>query len=82
MWGCSAYVLDPLLQGGKHIPEWYLKNRQGRYLEKLSDHASLVELKQNLRTGFISPQLRMVYDDAFQIFMVGFEDNEAIANPI
>ena len=82
VWGCPAYVLDPKLQDGKKLPKWDPQTRQGQYLGKSSSHASSVGLIRNLRTGYISPQFHVVYDNLFQTVMGGYEDNDAISDQI
>ena len=71
VWGCPAYVLDAKLQDGKKLPKWEPQTRQGQYLGKSSAHASSVGLIRNLRTGYISPQFHVVYDNLFQTVMGG-----------
>ena len=39
-------------------------------------------LIRNLRTGCISPQFHVVYDNLFQNVMGGYEDNDAISDQI
>ena len=66
VWGCPAYVLDPRLQDGKKIPKFDPRSRQGRFLGYSPDHASSVALILNTRTGYISPQFHVVFDDFFE----------------
>ena len=75
-------MLDPKLQDGKKLPKWDPQTRQGQYLGKSSAHASSVGLIRNLRTGYISPQFHVVYDNLFQTVMGGYEDNDAISDQI
>ena len=65
-WGCPAYVLDPRRQDGNKIPKWQPQSRQAQYLGASPLHASTVGLVRNLRTGNISPQFHVVYDDFFE----------------
>ena len=65
VWGCPVYVLDPKLQDGKKLPKWQAQARRGQYLGTSPDHSSTVGLIHNLRTGFISPQYHVIYDDLF-----------------
>ena len=65
VWGCPVYVLDPKLQDGKKLPKWQARARRGQYLGVSPDHSSTVGLIHNLRTGFISPQYHVIYDDLF-----------------
>lgn len=65
VWGCPAYVLDPRLQDGHKIPKWEPRSRQGQFLGFSDLHSSTIGLVRNLRTGFISPQYHIVYDEMF-----------------
>ena len=81
-WGCPVYVLDPKLQDGKKLPKWDPRTRQGQYLGRSPKHASSVGLIRNLNTGFISPQVHVIYDTRFQTVSGGYEENDAVANHI
>ena len=65
VWGCPAYVLDPKLQDGKKLPKWQARARRGQYLGVSPDHSSTIGRILNLRSGFISPQYHVIYDDLF-----------------
>ena len=65
VWGCPAYVLDPKLQDGKKLPKWQARARRGQYLGVSPDHSSTICRILNLRSGFISPQYHVIYDDLF-----------------
>ena len=65
-WGCPAYVLDPSLQNGHKIPKWQPRLRQAQYLDVFPLHASTVRVVRNLRTGRLSPQFHLVFDDFFE----------------
>ena len=66
VWGCPVYVLDPKLQDGKKLPKWDPRARRGMYLGVSPDHSSShIGRVLNLRTGHISPQFHMVFDDKF-----------------
>ena len=66
-WGCPVYVLDPRIQDGFKVPKWEQQARQGMYVGYSSFHSSTVGLVQNLKTGNISPQFNLVYDDWFEM---------------
>ena len=67
-WGCPAYVLDPKLQDGKKIPKWKPCSCLGQFLGRSTRaHAGNVGLIRILRTGAISPQFHVVYDDQFTL---------------
>ena len=66
VWGCPVYVLDPKLQDGKKLPKWDPRARRGMYLGCSTDHSSASIAKVlNLRTGYVSPQFHLVFDDKF-----------------
>jgi hypothetical protein len=65
VWGCPVYVLDPMIQDGKKLPKWKPKSRRGQFLGMSRRHASTIGLIRNVRTGSISPQFHVVYDEWF-----------------
>ena len=65
-WGCPAYVLDPKLQGAVKIPRWEPRTRRGIFLGFSDLHSSRIGLILNPRTGNVSPQFHVVYDDHFE----------------
>jgi hypothetical protein len=65
-WGCPVYILEARLQDGMKLPRWNPKARQGQYMGASPLHASTVGLVRNLRTGNISPQFHVVYDEFFE----------------
>jgi hypothetical protein len=60
-----TYVLDPKLQDGKKLPRWNPRSKLGQFLGRSTLHASSIGLIRNLRTGAVSPQFHVVYDDHF-----------------
>jgi hypothetical protein len=66
VWGCPAFVLEPMLQDGKKLPKWRRRSRVGQFLGFSSDHATTVGLIRNLATGYVSPQFHVVFDEQFQ----------------
>ncbi|KAL7465130.1 hypothetical protein ACHAXS_005455 [Conticribra weissflogii] len=66
VWGCPVYVLKLKMQDGHQIPKWNSKARQGLFVGFSTEHSSLVPLVLNLRTGRISPQFHVIFDDSFQ----------------
>ncbi|KAL7468693.1 hypothetical protein ACHAXS_008919 [Conticribra weissflogii] len=66
VFGCPVYVLEPQLQDGKSIPKWNSKAQQGMFVGFSKAHSSLVPLVLNLKTGKISPQFHVIFDDRFQ----------------
>jgi hypothetical protein len=65
VFGCPGYILDPRLQDGKNIPKWEPRSRKGQFLGFSKDHASSVGLMRHCKTGHISPQFHIVFDEAF-----------------
>ena len=64
--GCLCYVLDHRLQSGLgQIPKWEPRSWMGIYVGRSPSHASNVGLILNPRTGHVSPQFHVVYDDDF-----------------
>ena len=66
VFGCPTYVLDARLQDGKKIPKWHPRARTGMFLGFSGEHSSLVGLVLNIKTGHISPQFHVVYDERFE----------------
>ena len=67
VWGCPTFVLDPRLQakGGK-IKRWKPRSRVGVNLGHSPMHHHSVHCILNLKTGYISPQFHLVFDELFQ----------------
>eukprot|EP00984_Skeletonema_dohrnii_P006299 scaffold2255_cov139-Skeletonema_dohrnii-CCMP3373.AAC.2 len=64
--GCSCYVLDSRLQTNpKGVPKWEPRARLGIYVGRSPNHAGNVALVLNPKTGLVSPQYHVVFDDDF-----------------
>ena len=64
--GCSCYALNHWLQSGQSmVLKWDSWARMGIYVGRSPSHASSVGLILNPRTGHISPQYHVVYDNDF-----------------
>ena len=64
--GCPVYVLDGRLQSSTMgVPKWEPRARLGIYLGRSPAHAANVALVLNSRTGLVSPQFHVVFDDDF-----------------
>ena len=63
--GCPAFVLDGPLQAGQKTPKWKERAITGVYLGRSPQHAGNVNLILNWRTGDVSPQFHVVFDDDF-----------------
>jgi hypothetical protein len=81
VWGCPVYVLDPKLQDGKKIPKWNRRARMGQFLGFSEEHSSLVANVRHLRTGHVSQQYHVVFDDHFHTVHSDGE-NDAYTNAI
>ena len=63
---CPVYCLDAKLQGGiGGLPKWDPRSRLGIFVGHSPDHASDVALVLNPRTGLVSPQYHVIFDDTF-----------------
>jgi hypothetical protein len=65
VWCCPVHVLQPRLQDGKKLPKWDPRSRRGMFVGMSQSHSSNVGMILNLRTGNVSPQYHVVYDDLF-----------------
>ena len=65
VWGCPAYALDPKVQDGNKLPRWVPKARRGQFVGRSNSHASNIGLIRNLKSGSISSQFHVTYDDFF-----------------
>ena len=65
--GCPVYILDARLQsaGGPGPPKWDPRARLGIYVGHSPIHAGSVALVLNPKTGLVSPQYHVVFDDDF-----------------
>ena len=63
--GCPVYILDARLQsvGGGGPPKWHPRDRLGIYLGHSPSHAGSVALVMNPKTGLVSPQFHLVFND-------------------
>ena len=74
--GCPAFVLDGPLQAGQKTPKWKDRAITGIYLGRSPQHAGNVSLILNLRTGHVSPQYHVVFDDDFTTVEAIAQDSE------
>jgi hypothetical protein len=64
--GCPCYVLDHWLQSGnREVPKWEPCACMDIYVSCSPSHASNIALILNPRTGHVSPQFHVVFDDDF-----------------
>jgi Reverse transcriptase (RNA-dependent DNA polymerase)/GAG-pre-integrase domain len=64
--GCPAYALESNLQNQKKVNKWESRSRIAIYLGPSPHHAQSVGLLLSLRTGLVSPQFHVKYDDQFE----------------
>jgi hypothetical protein len=76
VWGSPAYVLDPKIQDRHKLPRWQPKSRHGQFMGMSKLHASTIGLIRNLRTGSVSPQFHVVYDEWFSTIPSNANENE------
>ena len=66
IFGSPCFVLDSRLQSGIAGPlKWEPRSRLGIYVGHSPSHAGSVALVLNPRTGHVSPQFHVVFDDFF-----------------
>ena len=75
--GCPTYVLDNALQSGQGAPKWKEHSRLGLYLGPSPNHARSIALVLNPRTGHVSPQFHIKFDDFFETVQVKVTDLDA-----
>ena len=63
---CPTYVLDNAIQSGQGAPKWKQQSLLGMYLGPSPNHARSVTLLLNPRTGHVSPQFHVKFDDFFE----------------
>ena len=63
--GCPAYVLTSDLQQGKPFGKWKRRAEVGIYLGPSPHHNRNVGLILNRKTGLVSPQFHIKYDNSF-----------------
>ena len=75
--GCPTYVLDDALQSGQGAPKWKERARLGVHLGPSPNHARSVALVLNPRTGHVSPQFHVKFDDFFETVQTKSTDLDA-----
>ena len=63
IWGFPLYIITKSNQGATRTPKWETRSRTGIYLGYSPCHTSTVALVLNLRTGYISPQFHVFFDE-------------------
>ena len=75
--GCPTYMLDNALQSGQGAPKWKERARLGVYLGPSPNYARSVALVLNPRTGHVSPQFHINFDDFFETVQTKATDLDA-----
>ena len=65
IWGVPSWVLDPQLQDGHRLPKFSRRSHCGMYLGSSPVHSDTIGRILNLKTGHVSPQFHVVYDEKF-----------------
>ena len=74
VFGCPVYVLDPKLQDGNKLPKWEPRCRRAQFLGFSESHARNVALVRNTRTGYVSPQFHVVFDELYHTIASSHND--------
>ena len=70
-------MLDNALQSGQGAPKWKERSRLGVYLGPSPNHARSIALVLNPRTGHVSPQFHVKFDDFFETVQTKATDLDA-----
>jgi hypothetical protein len=76
--GVPTYLLDNALQSGFKIGKWLPRARLGIYVGKSPRYSRSVALVLNPRTGNVSPQFHLKYDDTFETVMGKSEESHGM----
>jgi hypothetical protein len=64
--GCLCCILDSQLQENpKGVPKWEPRSRLGIYVDRYPAHTGNVALVLNPKSGLVSPQFHVIFDDDF-----------------
>jgi len=64
--GCPVYVLENTLKQVQTLGKWENRSRIGMYLGHSPTHARSVHLVLSIRTGLVSPQFHVRFDNFFE----------------
>jgi len=64
--GFPVYVLHTRLQQSKKIDKWQQRSRIAAYLGQSEKHACTVHLVLSIKTGLVSPQYNVKFDNYFE----------------
>ena len=79
--GMYCFVLEAKLQDDQKLPKWNQGSQLGQFIGFSDEQSTLVTNVRNLRTGYISPQYHLVFDDLFET-TVHIGDNEPVIDNI
>ena len=72
VWGCPILVLDPKMQNYQNIPKWNWRSILGQFLGFSEQHSSIIANVHNPKTGHISPQYHVFFDNLFEtVYITG-----------
>ena len=65
VWGFPVFVLEAKLQNDQKLPKCNFRSRMGQFLGFSDKQSTLVATILSPKTGYISPQYHVVFDDLF-----------------
>ena len=74
VFGCPVYVLQKEIADGKKIPRWRNRSTRGMHMGVSEKHSGDAPLVLNPKTGKITPQWNVIFDDWFSTITIE-EDN-------
>ena len=74
--GCPIYVLESDLQVGKPFGKWERRSNIGIYIGQSPNHNKQVALVLNRKTGLVSSQYHVLFDDDFSLVKQDDLDSE------
>ena len=79
-WGFPVYALETKLQNNQELPKWNWRSHLGQFIGFSEEHSTLVANFCHLRTGYISPQYHLVFDNFFDTSVRLGDNDPAIEN--
>ena len=79
--GCTVFLPEAKLQDYQKLPNWNQWSWLGKFNGFSDEHFTLVVNVRNLRTGYISHQYHLVFDDLFETTVLT-EDNDPVIDNI
>ena len=75
---CPVSVLEAKFQNDQKLPKWNRWSRKGQFLGFSDEQSTLVATVRNLKTGYISPQYHIFFDDLFETTFHRGQNNPVI----